>query len=526
MPPYIPLVSRTFRRLAHFGWERFPANRLSPVLESLGSSSRNRMAEALAKGGVARAAEGRLVSVSAPLEDADAGTLLRLGEGSVRGFWAREGRWFAHMGEAARLEIPSPDRSAQRFREIWERSRRLLAFREGGAPEGADAPPPRLFGGFSFRDDHRGTGLWEGFPAACFLLPEWEMMGEGHEVTLTLRAILSTDADPSVATKGLRARLREMASLLGGLSGATPREMGISVARGPGSLSSPGARGATGPVSSLGNEAERSAWNSAVRRVLAAVHGGEVSKVVLARVHSVESKSRLDPVDVALNLWRENEGTHVFLFEPLPGRVLLGAAPETMAARTGGVFRATAVAGSTGRGGSEEETEALARRLLASAKDLMEHRICVEDAVSRLRMLSEEVWAQDAPHVLTLPSIQHLETVVEARLRPEVTVLDALEALHPTPAVCGLPRDRALEFLRKEEGFPRGWYAGPVGWFDGEGDGVFVPALRSAVGCGAEWHLFAGAGIVEGSDPDREWEETCVKLEPMLRALRAPGREE
>jgi isochorismate synthase len=231
-------------------------------------------------------------------------------------------------------------------------------------------------------------------------------------------------------------------------------------------------------------------------------------------------------VEVVMNLWSENEGTHVFLFEPVPGRVLVGAAPETMAARTGGVFRATAVAGSTGRGGSEEETEALARRLLASAKDLMEHRICVEDAVSALRMLSEEVWAQDAPHVLTLPSIQHLETVVEARLRPEVTVLDALEALHPTPAVCGLPRDRALELLRKEEGFPRGWYAGPVGWFDGEGDGVFVPALRSAVGCGADWHLFAGAGIVEGSDPDREWEETCVKLEPMLRALRAPGREE
>jgi len=250
-----------------------------------------------------------------------------------------------------------------------------------------------------------------------------------------------------------------------------------------------------------------------------------VSKVVLARVHSVESKGRLDAVDVALNLWRENEGTHVFLFEPLPGRVLVGAAPETLAARNEGVFRATAVAGSTVRGGSGEETEALARSLLASAKDLMEHRICVEDAVSRLRMLSEEVWVQDTPHVLTLPSIQHLETVVEARLRPEVTVLEVLAALHPTPAVCGLPRGRAWEFLRNEERFQRGWYAGPVGWFDGEGDGVFVPALRSAVGCGSEWHLFAGAGIVEGSDPDREWEETRVKLRPMLRALQAARRE-
>jgi hypothetical protein len=94
-----------------------------------------------------------------------------------------------------------------------------------------------------------------------------------------------------------------------------------------------------------------------------------------------------------------------------------------------------------------------------------------------------------------------------------------VEALHPTPAVCGLPGDEALAFLREEEPFERGWYAGPVGWFDARGDGVFAPALRTAVAHGRSWRLFAGAGIVEGSRPDAEWEETRIKLEPVLRAL-------
>jgi menaquinone-specific isochorismate synthase len=94
-----------------------------------------------------------------------------------------------------------------------------------------------------------------------------------------------------------------------------------------------------------------------------------------------------------------------------------------------------------------------------------------------------------------------------------------LKALHPTPAVCGFPRDGALELLRKEEPFQRGWYAGPVGWFDNDGNGVFVPALRSAVGRGKEWRLFAGAGIVEGSEPELEWAETRIKFRPVLKAL-------
>jgi isochorismate synthase EntC len=141
--------------------------------------------------------------------------------------------------------------------------------------------------------------------------------------------------------------------------------------------------------------------------------------------------------------------------------------------------------------------------------------------LERLDQVAEGVRAEPEPHVLVLPAIQHLESEISARAHSGTTVLEVLAALHPTPAVCGFPRDQAQELLAQEEGFERGWYAGPVGWFDLEGNGVFAPALRSAVLSDGSWRLFAGAGIVEGSSPDAEWTETAIKLETVLWALGA-----
>jgi isochorismate synthase EntC len=127
--------------------------------------------------------------------------------------------------------------------------------------------------------------------------------------------------------------------------------------------------------------------------------------------------------------------------------------------------------------------------------------------------------------VLTLARIQHLETEIRASVPAGTGVLDLVRLLHPTAAVCGLPRDAALSFLAEAEPFHRGWYAGPVGWMDGEGNGMFAPALRSAVLHDGVWRLFAGAGIVEGSVPSLEWEETAMKFTPIVEALAASGVE-
>ena len=214
----------------------------------------------------------------------------------------------------------------------------------------------------------------------------------------------------------------------------------------------------------------------------------------------------------------------MFLFEPVAGEAVVGAAPETIAAVANGVVRATAVAGSAEVGVDAVDGEKLARRLANSEKDRAEHDFVVADMVTRLAALGCSVRRDAEPRVLTVSRIQHLETRIDAEIPHGVTLLDIIASLHPTPAVCGTPRDSALSILTGSEAFDRGWYAGPVGWLGSDGGGVFVPALRSAVSQGAGWCLFAGAGIVPGSDPELEWEETELKFETMLRAMaRAQG---
>ncbi|HKK08562.1 MAG TPA: chorismate-binding protein, partial [Gemmatimonadota bacterium] len=191
-----------------------------------------------------------------------------------------------------------------------------------------------------------------------------------------------------------------------------------------------------------------------------------------------------------------------------------------------GRFHAMAVAGTTRRSRDPEEDERLGRALLESAKDRAEHAIGVRDMRERLAALGAEPTVDESPHLLRLRGIQHLGTDLSIRAAGGRTVLDLLEAMHPTAAVSGYPREPAAAFLRERERFERGWYAGPVGWFDASGDGAFAPALRCAVVRGDRARLFAGAGIVEGSDPVREWEETAMKLRPALEVLgaaSAPG---
>jgi salicylate biosynthesis isochorismate synthase len=273
----------------------------------------------------------------------------------------------------------------------------------------------------------------------------------------------------------------------------------------------PERRAATPPAEARKTATDRASWEGAVEASLAAIRSGSISKAVLARTLDVEVESTLDPVDVVGALWDVNRGSHVFLFEPTPGSALVGA------------FHATAVAGSIRRGSSPREQAELAARLLASEKDRAEQRIALDDMLARLETVAHRIRTDPQPHVLTLARIQHLETEIRASVPGEIGILDLLRLLHPTPAVCGLPRDAAMAFLSEEEPFDRGWYAGPVGWFDADGNGVFAPALRTGVSTGSGWRLFAGAGIVEGSVPAMEWEETGIKFEPMLEALRGAG---
>jgi menaquinone-specific isochorismate synthase len=178
-----------------------------------------------------------------------------------------------------------------------------------------------------------------------------------------------------------------------------------------------------------------------------------------------------------------------------------------------------ALAGSIQRGENAAEDRKLGRQLIESKKDRHEHALVVNSIRRRLEPFDVELTIPAKPELYTLNYIHHLMTPITGRLKQMTGVLPLLEALHPTPALGGSPRDLALSFIGEIEPVPRGWYAGPVGWVDANMDGQFAVGIRSAVAQDRRVWLYAGAGIVADSDPRKEWMETSLKFKPMLAAL-------
>jgi len=177
-----------------------------------------------------------------------------------------------------------------------------------------------------------------------------------------------------------------------------------------------------------------------------------------------------------------------------------------------------ALAGSVGRGGTPEADAELAQSLVESSKIQHEQGLVVDAICEQLAPLGEV--REGEQRVRKLDNIQHLQTPISATLDADAHVLDIVAALHPTPAVGGLPPDVAADTIREVETFERGWYAAPVGWFDAAGDGEFLVGIRSGVAGGQQATLFAGNGIVRDSNPQEEWDEIQLKYRPLLDEFR------
>jgi menaquinone-specific isochorismate synthase len=249
------------------------------------------------------------------------------------------------------------------------------------------------------------------------------------------------------------------------------------------------------------------------------IRRGELEKVVLAQACRTRAAQALEPTDVLARLAHSYPDCCRFLIEPIPGHAFYGATPELLAEVEGATVHTVALAGSIRRGSSPKEDATLGQELLNSAKDHREHALVVEAIQEHLLPLVAKLHVPGRPGLLKLRNIQHLQTVIRGDLAQACGVLPVVEALHPTPAVGGTPRDVALRLIQAAEPFPRGWYASPVGWIDAQGNGRFAVALRSAVSVEDETWLYAGAGIVADSDPEREWEEVLLKFRPILEAL-------
>ena len=258
----------------------------------------------------------------------------------------------------------------------------------------------------------------------------------------------------------------------------------------------------------------------AVRAALADIEAGAYEKIVLARAIQLQADQPLQPLEVLHRLRERFSDCFTFSFGGGQGRSFIGSSPERLLSVWNGRLMTEAIAGSAPRGSSAGEDAQFARDLLDSAKDLHEHA-CVRDSIlRRLQAVGVSASAQSAPQLLPLANVQHLRTTIEAAVGAEVHLLKILQELHPTPAVGGTPRDAAVPRIFDLEQIQRGLYAGVVGWFNHLNEGEMVVGIRSALIEDRSATLYAGAGIVEGSTPDKEMRETECKLRAMLDALR------
>lgn len=282
----------------------------------------------------------------------------------------------------------------------------------------------------------------------------------------------------------------------------------------PGQVCPPQALPAPGRIRYAGASMPEVRWMEAVDAALRAIEAGKLQKVVLARDVLVWSEQPLDPRALVHRLAERFPDCFAFACQGL-----VGATPELLARRTGTTVESVPLAGSARRGRDLDEDARLGEALLASAKDRAEHQLAVDSVRVALAPLCARLEADAQPWLLRLDNVQHLATRFHGVLARPMPSLDLAGALHPTAAVCGTPTAAALDRIRALERMDRGRYAGPVGWTDAHGDGEWGIALRCAEVGGSRARLFAGAGIVAGSLPEGELEETRLKLRAMQSAL-------
>ncbi len=259
-------------------------------------------------------------------------------------------------------------------------------------------------------------------------------------------------------------------------------------------------------------------FTQAVRRALRLIDQGKLSKIVLAHALDVTANQAFDVVHALDNLRDRHPDCCVFSLRNQRGDTFIGASPERLLAVQRGQLVTDALAGSAPRGESLLTDQRLAKSLLHSEKEQREHQAVADFLLGQLQSLGLN--PQAAPRkLLKLSNIQHLWTPIHATLPPQIHPLEVVAHLHPTPAVAGVPRAIACAEIRQAETFDRTLYAAPIGWLDNQGNSEFIVAIRSALIRGNHARLYGGAGIVAGSQPEREYAEVQLKLTSLLEAL-------
>ena len=411
--------------------------------------------------------------------------LSQLEEGDrFRFLWdSAPGLCLAASGRCNSLELSGPRR--------FELAQRFSAVSLGRLAAPQLCPPlarPRVLLAFSFFDSPLQEG--EGVPGVQAVLPRWQLSRQGRHCWLRLQRTLGGE----ISARSIAEELWEQAQRLGALPSDPNADQGH----------------APGPAIA-GRSAWQEGYRSVVQRGVELIEQDRLRKLVLAVRQQLLLERPLDPLQLLAQLRQRQPGSCRFLWQQADGPALLGASPERLLTVRQGQLRSDALAGTAPIGPQAEQ-------LTRSDKDLREHELVVEAITEVLQQAGLVTRRPRHPRLARHGQLVHLHTPISAALADQQPLALAA-ALHPTPAVAGLPRREAMAALRSLEPFERGYYAAPIGWIDSEGDTELRVAIRSGTLHGQRLELTAGAGLVRGSDVERELAEVALKLGVLQQQL-------
>jgi salicylate biosynthesis isochorismate synthase/menaquinone-specific isochorismate synthase len=407
----------------------------------------------------------------------------------------RQRRALAGAGAALTLESSG----AGRFADVAARWRELSACAAGEGGGGASNGAAIAVGGFAFASDGGSSPQWAGFAPASLVVPEVLIERCERAGALTARLVLAALASPDDDEDELLARLC-----------ARVQELRAA----PLPLLDPAPAGTYRVASAMPPEH----YEAAVARAVELIRSGELEKVVLAREVHVHAPVPYDPAAI-VSVLREAFPSCFTFCVGRADAAFLAASPELLLRREGNRVSTLALAGSIRRSADPAIDAHLGEQMLRDPTYREEHAIVARRIERMLRAHAIWVAASPEPVIVKIANIQHLATPIRAQMSRSLDALELTALMHPTPAVGGEPIGRAAPLIPALEGLDRGWYLGPVGWVDANGDGELCVALRCALLRGNVARCFAGGGIVRDSDPAAELAETEIKLEALLPLL-------
>ena len=350
----------------------------------------------------------------------------------------------------------------------------------------------RYFGSMCFDPRGSGSGQWAGFGRYYFVVPEFELLREAGESSFVFNIVCqSGDSCETIVGKLLRSL------------GAIVFEDGAvrQVPVGPAVIKTIRRQ----------DQPDKSQWQRNVISAVNDISRKDIEKVVLARKVVFEAAENIDAIELLREVKNGNLATYSFCIQPQAESAFIGCSPECLYKTDGNRIYSEAVAGTCPSGASSQEQQSFRESMRQSPKEQSEHQYVFDDVKAGLECVCDEVKVVSERDILSLSYVQHFRSTFAGCVSGDVHTYDMIEALHPTSAVNGFPRDRALNAIGKYETFSRGCYGGPVGWIERD-SAEFAVGIRSGLVEGKSISLFAGAGIVSASEAEMEWDETENKL--------------